>query len=455
MLHASFFYFKRKSLKGQMSKLAVHSVGARVVELLFGTFSPKSTSLLKLELYGPQFALFSSGEFSNTNSNHPTLQKLVEDHPDKRNIATEHVLGIVNKGIEKGLFGFAFFQELMYEYFNTATPNEIRSITPSLVDHSIHLLSTRHGSLVVAECASYGTQKDRKRIMRSLKGYTRSSLLHRDAYIALLRLVDVTDDTVLVNKSVLAELQVSPDGDKKEEQAERSPILDLALSETGSKLFLMLLLEDVEIRRRYFDPAELKVLRPNPTVMEGGEEVPTSKKDFSVRREELLQFMKKVLTELCMHHANELLRSIPASNVLREVFRLFPSNDIALAVVEACVKSMEMNDDGNEGEDSCTSLFEHQIGHLALKHLILDEAQNESGGENEAILAKAMLEKFKGNLMKIASSNRGAFVLTALAKVRCTKQVVLAELKSDKTDFLGRMKGDGKAGYEALLRLID
>lgn len=445
-----------KSLKGQMAKLAVHSVGARVVELLFATFSPKSTALLKLELYGPQFALFSSGEFSNADSNHPTLQKLLEDQPDKRDVAIEHVLGIVNKGIEKGLFGFAYFQELLHEYFQVATPNEIRSIASSLVDHSIHLLSTRHGALVVAECATYGTQKDRKRIMRSLKGYTRSSLLHRDAYIALLRLIDVTDDTVLVNKSVLAELQVGPDkDDEMDGQGKISPILDLALSETGSKLFLLLLLEDIDKRRRYFDPAELEVLRPNPTVKEGGEEVPTSKKDFNIRREELLQFMKKLLTELCIFHAEELLRSIPASKVLREVFRLFPSDDIASAIVDACSESTKRTENASEkesDEEASLSIFEHPIGHLAVKHLFLDESQNDYGG---AILSKAIVKKFKGCLMEIASSNRGAFVVAALAKVRCTEDDVIAELKTAKSKITKLSKVEGNAGYEALLHLID
>jgi len=444
-----------KSLKGQMAKLAVHSVGARVVELLFGTFSPKSTSLLKLELYGPQFALFSSGKFSNANSNQPTLQKLLRDQPDKRDVAIEHTLDIVNKGIEKGLFGFAYFQELIHEYFNVATPNEIRSIASSLVDHSIHLLSTRPGALVVAGCVTYGTQKDRKRIMRSLKGYTRSSLLHRDAYIAVLRLVDVTDDTVLVKKSVLNELQVNPDENEEGMQGNRSPILDLALSETGSKLFLMLLLDDIKIRHRYFDPAELEVLQPNPTIVEGGEEVPTSKKAFSVRREELLQFMKNVLTELCIRHAGELLRSIPGSKVLREVFRMFPSSDLALAVVEACSDSLKLTSTSNDGmgEDSNLSLFEHPVGHLALKHVILDESRTASV-QSDVTLSKLLLEKFKGSLMQIASSNRGAFVVGALVKVKFIEEHVVSELKMAEPEISKLAKGKERAGYEALLHLI-
>ena len=64
-LYHIFLYINRhipisQSLKKQMTKLAVHSVGSRVVELLFATFPNKSTAPLKLELYGPQYALFAS-----------------------------------------------------------------------------------------------------------------------------------------------------------------------------------------------------------------------------------------------------------------------------------------------------------------------------------------------------------------------------------------------------------
>ena len=201
-----------QALKGKISKLAVHAVGARVVELLFSTFPPKSISLLKLELYGPQFALFASGDLSNVTSNQPTLENIIEQQPTKREVALEHILGILSKGMDKDLFGFAYFQHLFSEYVTVASPNEVRAIAPSVVDHSIQMISTRQGSRVVAECVTYGTPKDRKRIMKSLKGYTRSSLLHRDAYLPLLRLVDVTDDTVAVNKSILAELQTNPGG---------------------------------------------------------------------------------------------------------------------------------------------------------------------------------------------------------------------------------------------------
>jgi len=442
-----------------VSKLAVHAVGARVIELLFSTFPPKSTALLKLELYGPQFALFASGDLSNVTSNHPTLEKVIEQQPKKRAVALEYVLGILNKGMDKNLWGFAYFQQLFSEYVTSASPNDVRAITSSVVDHSIHMLSTRAGARVVAECTAYGTPKDRKRIMKSLKGYTRSSLLHRDAYLALLRLIDVTDDTVAINKSVLAELQVNPDakGDSEDgEGSDISPILDLAISDTGSKLFLLLLSSSDENRRRYFDPMELEVLRTGATIQEGGEDVPTSKKNADTRRTELLQYVRSLLIELCIKHPDELLRSTPGSRVLREVVASFPSQELVDAIVGACEKSM----DGKSGE---LSIFEDRTGQLALKHLLLDEAghksddqeEEEDDGADRASFAAALQSTFSGKLVQIASSNRGCFVLVSLLKVESVKKDVLKELKKNESKIKKAAKtNEMSAGYEALLNSI-
>jgi hypothetical protein len=172
--------------------------------------------------------------------------------------ATEFVKDILTKGMTKSFFGFTYFQELFAEYVDIAGASDIRSMASSVVDHSIHLLSTRAGARVVAACASYGSPKDRKRICKSLKGYTRSSLLHRDAYLALLRLIEVTDDTVSINKSVFTEILTLPKDEAKEENV--SALLDLATSETASKLFLMLLVEDDATRMKYFDPYERSIL---------------------------------------------------------------------------------------------------------------------------------------------------------------------------------------------------
>ncbi len=452
-------------MKGHINKLAVHAVGARVIELLFNNFPAKATASLKLELYGPQFALFTSGDLSLSNSvSTPTLQSILKDQPDKKEVAMKHVFNVLNKGIEKSLFSFAYFQQLLSEYILAATANEIRSISSSISDHAIHLLSTRQGARVVAECATYSTPKDRKKMLKSLKGYTRSSLLHSDAYIALLRLVDVTDDTVSVQKLILEELRVDPDAGKLKvsvdgtieddgEGRSKSSILDVALSDTGSKMFLLLLSQDDEKRRKYFDPLELEILKANPTIIENGAQIPTSKKNPSTRRLELLQYMKSDLIELCNNHTDELLRTWPGSKILREVFDTYPSKELAESIVNVC-KNTNAEKDDDDSKD--ISIFEHPVAHLAIKHLLLADIDR----EDECIFANSLHNAYKGDLMNIASSNRGALILSAMAKVVQLKNDVDSELQSHLRAIRKLARGDksGKkqtGGYKALLDVLE
>lgn len=461
-----------QNLKKQMTKLAVHSVGSRVVELLFATFSSKSVAPLKLELYGPQYALFASCNPSTDNddkknpSTLPTLASFVENNPDKRESTVTHLQSLIQKGLDKSLTGFSYFHSLLLDYVSVATPNDIRDfLTPALAEHSLHLISTRAGTKVVCDCVAYGTVKDRKKILKCFKGYTRSSLLHRDAYLAILRMVDVMDDTVLVNKMILAELLQSPDTEKEDgaDGEKPSPILDLMLSDTGSKLFLLLLVskdemissDDGKTSYRWLknlDPYEIEVLHRNPCVTENGESVPTSKKVDETRRQELVIFLKELLVDACVKHTEELMRSKAGSRVLLEVSEHFPSYELFSAVVDACADSLENKRPEKSGEKYLT-ILEDPVGHLTLKHLLLSESRKDIDQDGAESLARMLYSKFQLRLGEIASSNRGSFVLSALLKVPSVTKDVKKALRGFKKDISKLAKSS--AGAKVLLDALN
>jgi len=466
-----------KNLKKQMTKLAVHSVGSRVVELLFATFSAKSVAPLKLELYGPQYALFATANTptdTTAKGNTPALPSLasfIENNPDKRESTVTHLQSIIQKGLDKSLTGFSYFHSLLSDYVSVASPNDIRDfLCPALAEHSLHLISTRAGTRVVCDCAAYGTVKERKKILKCFKGYTRSSLLHRDAYLAILRLMDVMDDTVLVNKMLLAELHQNPDekktedgGDDNEEENETSPILDLCLSDTGSKMFLLLLIskddtvssnngKSTKKWLKNLDPYEIEVLHRNPCVIENEESVPTSKKEEETRRSELLVYLKELLVGVCTKHTEELMRSKTGSKILLEVCAQFRSEELFSAVVEACIDSMKDEGSTENSESQKYSILEDPIGHLTLKHLFLSEAKSDEDDDEES-LARMFLSKFKNKLGDLASTNRGAFVLSALIQVPSVKKDVSAILKGNKKDITKFAKS--AAGAKVLLESMN
>ena len=420
-----------QSFKGEMPRLAVHGVGARVVEYLFLNLSPKQTASLKQEFYGPHFSLFTQNL-----SNVPTLKSNIDSAKTdtQKKSAIDFVRAIINKGMTKSFYGFTYFQQLFAEYIDVVEPSEIRTISSTIAEHSIHLLSTRVGTRVVAACASYGTPKDRKRICKSLKGYTSSSLLHRDAYLALLRLIQVTDDTKETKKSVLDEILTKPKENDTSDNDASNGMLELALSDTGSKLFLMLLVQDEKSRIKYFDPYERSILEPVPTVRENGKEIPTSKKDPEVRRKELLMHIKEGLLQTCINNVEELLKSLPGARVLKEVYASTPSEELANAIIDVCDGSIE--------------IFEDPIAHRSIKNLILCDSESD-----KPILSKLLVERLKKGLLEIAKSNRGAFVAAALLKVPSVNDTVRDIYRSNKKKIEAKSKTKGStAGYAALLK---
>jgi len=281
-----------------------------------------------------------------------------------------------------------------------------------------------------------------------------------------------------VQKSILAELQVRPKETKKgtvgppesddendgnDENENESPILDIAMSETGSKLFMLLLSRDEESRKKYFDPAELEILHLDPKITENGEEVSTSKKNSKTRRSELLQYMKKLLVELCTSHANALLRSRCGSKVIREVHSTYPSRQLTEAIANTC-DAIDVNtgaDDNDSGNDKGgMSMFEHPIGHLSIKSIILNEASSMTSlkdSDGNLSLSSELRRRYSGKLVEtVASSNRGAFVLAAIVE-GMEKDDKKREISTNGVKTLLKLskKNDRSiAGYEALLKAM-
>jgi pumilio homology domain family member 6 len=445
-----------KAYKGELPKLAVHGVAAKVVESIFLNLPPKATAPLRQEFYGPHFSLFAQ-EFSSGSTTASLKTNLANAKTETQKAgALKFVKDILNKGMTKGFYGYTYFQRLLAEYVEVAEGSEIRAMASNVADHTVHLLSTRAGAEVVAACASYGTPKDRKRICKSLKGYTSSSLLHRDAYLALLRLVQVTDDTVSIHKSILHEILTAPAQKDKTNQdgvSTDNTLLNLALSDTGSKLFLMLVVQDDGARMKYFDPYERSILEPLAMIKENGQEVPTSKKDSETKRQELLKHISEALIAMCTENAGTLVTSLPGSRVLKEVYAAFPSENLGNAIAKVCEASLEAK--GGEEEDKTNnndsvsySVFEDPIGHRTIKNIILHDSASAT-----PFFSNALVERIGERLVEVAESNRGAFVAGSLLKVNVVKVRAKNALKSHLKVIQKKSKGEGTtAGFAALLK---
>jgi hypothetical protein len=261
-----------KRFVGHMSTLAVHATASQVMAVMVKTVPKHLFAPLQQEWYGPHVSLFyrslsvtdprsAAVTTGTTTTTLPTLAWNLLQLPTKKEVTIEYVRRLIHKGLTKNLFGYGYFQSLLYEFLQVITPDEIRTrVAPVMANHLLPLLRTRNGVQAACLLISYGTPKDRKRFAKCLKGYSTSILQNHDSYLALLRLVQVTDDTVAIQKNVLAELLMSGGGGNKNPKdttttgdndtavvgstaagGSNNVLKDLINHDNGVKLFLMLL----------------------------------------------------------------------------------------------------------------------------------------------------------------------------------------------------------------------
>lgn len=105
---------------------------------------------------------------------------------------------------------------------------------------------------IICVIASHATAKDRKRLIKSLKGHTLESILHSSAHLGIMRIIDVTDDTVNVQKSMLQEIratqaQVTYTAAGEVLGTPLPPLVKIMMHPQGCKLLLRLLSPQVII----------------------------------------------------------------------------------------------------------------------------------------------------------------------------------------------------------------
>lgn len=387
-----------KQLTGHVVTIATHNIAANVLEFSQEHLQPAQLSGLKLEFYGKEFAYFKA------ESKTKNLTDILAAHPSKKPEIMKNLAGILNRMVDKQLLGLAFVQTLLWEYMAHAEYDDLQHMIANVRDASLALLATRNGARVVNKCIALGNPKDRKRVIKCLKDKVLEACNHPSGYLVIQRVLDVVDDTVLVQKSVLSELN--------------DELFAVAMHPNGRKVLLQLL---SPLNKAYLSPDDIELLAPPmiPSPEDPSVQVVNYKKDPDARREELLKGLLPKLQDMCIANATALMRSKEGRDVLVEVAKRSSSSDLEAALVEAVLA---------EPEDELEPLYSDAIGHYTLRRLI-----------NETKFAAPLLAAATDNLSSWAQSNRGSFVVLAFVESehsgKDAKSVVAKALKANKKEL--------------------
>ncbi|KAF0912311.1 hypothetical protein E2562_013991 [Oryza meyeriana var. granulata] len=352
------------SLHGRVAKLLRHTIGASVVDFAYQLATPPQKRRLLLELYSTELLLFTDLTGQKTHS----LLEIISSLELQKSSVLQYMTTVIYPILEKGIVEYPIVHMAVLEYFTiadkTSTSEVIRQFIPLLTQGSsaidgdepsvapelqkklkakkkrmtepllVQIMNTREGLKIGVSCLKHGSAKDRKKIIKSLKGHIMKLALSDYGCILLMSILSIVDDTKLVTKIVIQELA--------------KHLKQLIVDKNGRRPLLQLLHPNCS---RYLPPADLACLNYRvPSLIskdeasenaaevnpenkvdvatdreqegsEGKQSASDSKKDPFQRRHELLMKseLAEVLIQTCIENVGELLRTNFGKDVLHEV----------------------------------------------------------------------------------------------------------------------------------------
>lgn len=396
-----------KEMKGFVSKLATHSKAAPVVDFYYASATKRQQLILLNEFFGREFVMtrFDDEEILD-------LKQICAKHPDRKKHILGDVINILNKAVSKQLLMFRPFHGLCSQFFHAADQKDQLELVDLLSKHPLPLHHTQEGAWILCQCLAYGNAKQRKQMLKGIKGKVAEFAMNEHAYMIIIRAMDVVDDTVLVSSSILSELKEAMD--------------EIIQDPNGVKVLLSLV---APRNHSYFRPEDLELLQEVfwEKTSEAGEitQEPTSKKSHHARRADLLA---KILPDLLSTvTANVAEMMIDKSNysllleTIQEGYRVshfaYPHTDEEKTYVPpTTVTTLQKNRDSvmtalttiATTVSNDLSIISSWSGHLLLKRLLMHAVP--SGQEFSSMLC----EHIKQHVGQVVQDNRGAFLLNAV-----------------------------------------
>jgi len=430
-------------LSPHAAELMVHAEGSAVLHLLYTDVATKQQRhSMYRALWGKEMALLNDDGRNALGDDKEggaptTLAQLFANDPVSKPRVLRRLEVLLSKAARKGLALTSLVQRAAAELLEHGDETQQKELVGVMRDQAVHMMHTRDGARIACGCLRYGDAKDRKALLKALKGFVAKAAQDAHGALVICAAVEAVDDTVLLSKGVLAELLAD--------------LTSLALHAHGALPLLQLL---APRQSRYFTPEQFLIL---------GEISAASKKDPAVRRAELLKTALPALLAHAAQNADELARSHIGGAVLFEVARVAAeeagrtdSADESAGIVDAAAAASGLASllaalaaaapatDGGR-----TALMADPYGARLLKRVV------QANGD----FAHELQQRVSGGLLKWAKAGGGWVVLALLENSR-TGAAVRAELKGASaalasssaagcrslSEVLGKDSGGSKAG---------
>ncbi|KAK4192613.1 armadillo-type protein [Podospora australis] len=310
---------------GKVRKLINHSEASWILDDIYrGAATKEQKAHMLREWYGPEFALFRSGNPGEATAD---LAQILANEPSKRSTVMKYLFDMTNNLIQKKMTGFTILHDAMLQYFLNLKPetDELKEFVEIIKgDENGDLLKnmafTKSGARLVCLLLARGSAKDRKQILKTYKDTFQLMCGDNNAHMIILTAYDVIDDTVLTSKAIFPELL----GKNEEKGLEKIVFLANDLNARITILYLF------EGQSKSLFPAshayDLELLSEIHEIRKTA-----SKKDSEIRRKELVAAMSPQLLAALAASPKELVATSFGCQFVADVL-LSATGDKAVAL---------------------------------------------------------------------------------------------------------------------------
>ncbi|KAJ5091859.1 hypothetical protein NUU61_006729 [Penicillium alfredii] len=404
---------------GHVKRLIRHPEGSWILDDIYRTVATKEQKRRLLrEWYGPEFVIFQDDTVTSSD-----LAKILEAHPEKRSPIMHFLHELINQLVQKKTTGFTILHDAMLQYFLSTKPgsNEATEFIELLKgdeegDLVKNLAFTASGSRLMCLTLAYANAKDRKLLLRFYRDTVKMMAGDLHGHLVLLAAYEVIDDTKLSAKSIFSELLNQNDAEEA-----RNEELVFQVNDLTARIPILY----------PFAGDRVKWLLPNfdQDVLKEVREVrkETSKKDPTIRRQELVKAASPTLLALIAARAESLLETTFGCQFIAEViYEADGDKSAALTAVAEAAKSQSAKDSApvgrllkslvqggrfNPAEKVVEKVQPALNFHAALYEQIQDEIMDWATGSNPfVIVALVESDEFekKAELLKTLKKNKKA-----------------------------------------------
>lgn len=411
-----------KTFKGHVRSMLRHAAASSIIEYAYNDKAVLAQRLmLTEELYGTTYTVCRSGVCN-------TIEKVAEANPDKlANIIEEMKQTLTPMAQKEQVIKHSLVHKVFLDYFLFAPEKQRTEMIESIRESVVYMAHTHDGARVAMNCLWFGTAKDRKVIIKTMKTYMVKFATGEFGHLVLLAMFDCVDDTKLVKQAVLSEVLLSLD--------------EVIGNKYGKKVLLYLLTPR--------DPAHL--LPEIIKVLERGDGNTHSKKDMAVRRKELLEVVSPPLLEHLRTNADTMVIDKASSVTISDILASACGDLRPAMTAVAQLANQELVPGGIDGQ---LHMAEHPAGHLVLKWLLEQDMTLAEAGKEERFSRILVDAVGTDKLKSWVKVNRGAMVLCSL--LNSYEKSVAAEVKEALQSIKGELSSlANNKGAEILLENLN